>query len=584
MDVQTGGGEAQVVRHSLRWSDVLLAVVLAVVALGPLLLGRGFILVGDMVFVPDQPWKDAWTGGDGGVPRAVPSDAWVSLLDSVVPGAVLQRLVLFVALAGAALGMSRLTASLSFGARAAGAVLFVWNPYVFERLAIGHWALLCGYAALPWVLDAALKLRREEIGRRDWLRLLLPLAVAGWASPTGGVLAVLVALVFTFSRGRRAAGVLVLGLWVNLPWIVPAFGNGADQLSPDAFGVEVFATRSDTPWGLGASALTFGGIWKESILPADRGSALLSVVSLVIVALAVWGLLSRHSPRPVPRLPAALLGGGVLLLALAGAVELTRPLLEWTVLEVPGGGLLRDGQKWLAPWVLVACVGFAGAVERLRGLTTRRAPQSGNWVVSLALLPAMALPSFAFGLSGFLSVDEYPDQWFELRQEMEQLDVEEDLVVVLPFSTYRRFDWTPRTVLDPAPRFFPGRMVTEDALTTRAGTVGGESALAARVRAASDGDELAEVLSEGGVRWALVHRSSDPGPMPTGATMVREGAQVSLLELSPPAGEPAYAGDWRPTAYVLLNLVVLGSVTLLVCSAMWARSRAAGYRRVLCKR
>src|SRR5690606_13634804 len=128
------------------------------------------------------------------------------LLDSVVPGAVLQRLVLFAALAGAALGMSRLTASLSFGARAAGAVLFVWNPYVFERLAIGHWALLCGYAALPWVLDAALKLRREEIGRRDWLRLLLPLAVAGWASPTGGVLVVLVALVFTFSRGRRAAG------------------------------------------------------------------------------------------------------------------------------------------------------------------------------------------------------------------------------------------------------------------------------------------------------------------------------------------------------------------------------------------
>ncbi len=553
------------------------------VVLGPLVLDRGFILVGDMVFVPDQPWKDAWTGGDGGVPRAVPGDAWVSLLDSVLPGAVLQRLILLATLIGAALGMSRLTAGLSFGARAAGAVLFVWNPYVFERLAIGHWALLCGYAALPWVLDAALKLRREDASPRVWLHLLLPLAVAGWASPTGGVLAVMVALAFTLSRWRRAAAVLALGLWVNLPWIVPAFGNGADQLSPDAFGVAVFATRSDTPWGLLASALTSGGIWKESILPADRANTWLSLVSLAILALAVWGLLSRRGRVLLPPLPTALLAGTALVLALVGAVELTRPLLEWTVLHVPGGGLLRDGQKWLAPWVLVACVGFAVTVERLGELTARRAPQSRNWVVSLALLPVMALPSLAFGLGGFLSADEFPEQWFEMRQEMEQLDLAEELVVVLPFSTYRRFDWTPRTILDPAPRFFPGRMVTEDALTTRQGTVGGESALAARVRATSDGDELAQVLSEGGVRWALVHRSSDPGPTPTGATVVSAGDQVSLLKLPSPVAEPAYAGHWRPTTYAVLDLVVLSSVALTLCSAMWARGRNAGYRRVLCK-
>lgn len=76
------------------WADGTVAVLLVLVVLGPLLFAEGFVLVGDMVFVPDQPWKDAWTGGDGGVPRAVPSDAWVALLDSVIPGALLQRLVL----------------------------------------------------------------------------------------------------------------------------------------------------------------------------------------------------------------------------------------------------------------------------------------------------------------------------------------------------------------------------------------------------------------------------------------------------------------------------------------------------------
>lgn len=577
--------DAESSERSLRWPDVLLAVALAVVALGPLLLDRGVILVGDMVFVPDQPWKDAWTGGDGGVPRAVPGDAWVSLLDSLVPGALLQRLVLLATLVGAALGMSRLTAQLSFPARAAGAVLFVWNPYVFERLAIGHWALLCGYAALPWVLWAALQLRAPRARLRTWAHLLLPLAVAGWASPTGGVLALLVVLVFTVNRPRRAMGVVLLGVWVNLPWIVPAFGNGVDQLPPDAFGVTAFATRSDSPWGVFGSAFTFGGIWKESIFPDDRASIWLSSVSMVIVVAALWGLVAR--PRLVlpvlPVLPAFLLGGGALLVALLGALEPTRPLLEWAVLHVPGGGLLRDGQKWLAPWVLVSCVGFAVTVERLRELSARRAPQSRNWVVSLALLPVMALPSFAFGLGGFLAADEFPEQWFDLRHEMEQLDLADDLMVVLPFSTYRRFDWTPRTVLDPAPRFFPGRMVTEDALTTREGTVGGESALASRVREATDDEELAQVLSQGGVRWALVHRSSDIGPMPAGSSVVVEGDQLSLLELRTPEAEPAYAGDWRPTAYVLLDLVVLGSVVVLACSAWWARGRAVCYRRVPCK-
>ena len=554
------------------WPDLLVAGALTLLILGPLLVDRGFVLVADMVFVPDQPFKNAWTGGDGGVPRAVPSDAWVSLLDSVVPGALLQRLVLAAIVAGASLGMGLLVGDHPPLARVAASCLYVWNPFVFERLAIGHWALLCGYAALPWAAWAVVRLRDPALARlhgRAWAVLVVALACAGWASPTGGALATVTAVVLLVPRWRLVLRTLGLALFINLPWIVPAFANGADQLAPDPFGAQAFAARADTGWGLFISLLTFGGIWKESIIPDDRQTWWMVAVAVGLVVLSAWGLLRSRHRAVLPVGPAVALSVGSLLLALVGGVDWLRPAVEWVVLHVPGGGLLRDGQKWVAPWVMVAAVGCAAAVRTLGEYSARKAQLGQGWLVSLLLLPVIALPSLAFGLGGFLQADPYPDQWFEMRDKMDGWGVADDLVVVLPFSTYRRFDWTPRTVLDPAPRFFPGRMVTEDALSVPSGTVGGESALAARVRSAETEDDLARALSEAGVTWALVHRSTDPGLTPSGATQVASGDQLTLLRLADPVGETDLDGGWRPATYVILELMVLcGTVGLAGRSAL----------------
>src|SRR5690606_21238836 len=136
---------------------------------------------------------------------------------------------------GAGLGTARLLSGLPGAARAVGVVAYLWNPYVHERLAIGHWALLLGYAALPWAVHAVLALRRGA-GTRGWAQLAVAMAVAGWSSPSGGLLVVLVAVVLAWSVPRLLGRVLLLGTWVNLPWIVPAFLNGADQLPADPFG------------------------------------------------------------------------------------------------------------------------------------------------------------------------------------------------------------------------------------------------------------------------------------------------------------------------------------------------------------
>lgn len=152
----------------------------------------------------------------------------------------------------------------------------MWNPYVYERLAIGHWALLCGYAALPWVVVAAARLLSKSWW--GYAGLVLPMAVAAWTSPTGGVIATGVALAVVLGSGgrranskpaRTASSVLAIGIALNLPWILPGIAATADQLPADPFGVEAFAARADTPLGVLGSLLSFGGIWKENAVPQD---------------------------------------------------------------------------------------------------------------------------------------------------------------------------------------------------------------------------------------------------------------------------------------------------------------------------
>ncbi|HET7517791.1 MAG TPA: hypothetical protein VFN05_08880, partial [Actinomycetes bacterium] len=174
---------------------------LALLALGPLL-GRGYVLTYDMVFVPRLELSPGLLGLDTAVARSVPADLLVALASRLVPADLVQKLVLAGVFLGAAAGAARLVPSRSRTARAAAAVLYAWNPFLYERLVMGHWGLLVAYAALPWVALAALDLRAGK--DRSVPRLVLALAVAAAGNPSGGVMAALVALGVAAAPPRRA--------------------------------------------------------------------------------------------------------------------------------------------------------------------------------------------------------------------------------------------------------------------------------------------------------------------------------------------------------------------------------------------
>ncbi len=76
----------------------------------------------------------------------------------VVPGELLQKAILLASFVVAGLGIGRLAQQVvdaSTWGVAAATTFFLWNPWVVERLSIGQWATVAGYALLPWVVLAA---------------------------------------------------------------------------------------------------------------------------------------------------------------------------------------------------------------------------------------------------------------------------------------------------------------------------------------------------------------------------------------------------------------------------------------------
>jgi hypothetical protein len=557
---------------------VLVPWVVAFVVTGPLLFTRGFWLFGDMVFVPRQPWKPEWYGGDGGVPRAVPSDALASLATQVVPGDLVQKAVLVAIFGFAGWGVLRLLAGVHPVAAVVASVFYQWNPFVFERLAIGHWALLCGYAALPWVVAGALRFARD--GKVGWPGLFIASSVAAWTSPSGGVIAALCAMAVLLADpgGRRIQRFLVAAvtvLAVNLPWLIP--GILATSGAPvDTTGASAFAARSDTPLGDLASVLTLGAMWKSSVVPTERDSMILVLLALVVVLAGLAGLVvGRHRERSVVH-GLALAAVPLLVFVVATTTGWGQALSGWVATSLPGGGLVRDSQKFLAPFALLVAVGLGHAADRV-ARAARHASGAVAFVAVVGVIQLMTLPSLAWGNLGRWEAATYPAEWASVAELVaDETTHGTPTTVALPFEVYRRFSWNDQWAwLDPAPRILPGRVIVDDTLGVGGGEeVAGESSAALRVRQSDQSwDALAPVLEELQVSYVLVEHGT-PGDLPTGEfreigyRSLHEGEHLSLYATGHAVSERDLP-HWAPWLLVLDGVLVL----VWVAAGAWSTVR-----------
>jgi len=503
-----------------------------------------------MVFVPRLELNGGLLGLDSAVPRAVPADLLVALASRLVPADVVQKLLLAGVFLGAAVGAARLIPSDRAAPRAAAAVFYAWNPFVYERLVMGHWSLLVSYAALPWVTAAAVAVRaaHPERGGRVGAarRLVAALAVAAFGSPAGGVIAAVVALCVVAAPpwparratpesaaaapdgaaatpdgvavaagvARRAALVVGVALLVNGPWLVPSLLRpGGVPVRPA--GAAAFAARPDGPLGTVGSLVGLGGIWNALAVPPGLGSWPWLAGFAVVLTVAAAGLapLLRRWERgaAVGLLLAAVLG---LLAAAAYAIPGLRALVDLAAAHLPGGGLVRDAQKFVAPLAVVEAVAFGLGVERLLaapwGGPEAPARRLRRAAAGLVAAPVLLLPALAWGATGRLAAVDYPPAFAVARAAM-AADPVPGAVLVLPWHLYMAHPWNgDRVVLDPAQRWFTRRAVGNDDLELVGLTVPGEDPYSARLGPLVRGSApLGPAMPAAGVRYVLLFRSGD---------------------------------------------------------------------------
>lgn len=562
------------------------------------LLTPGFVLVYDMVFVPHPHLSRELLGISRVLPRSVPVEGSVALAGRLLSGMVVQKLVLLGIVGGAAYGAGRLVPAQRPAARIGAGVLYAWNPLVYERLLLGQWAFLLGYALLPWTVGAAVRVRRGESGA-GWL-LALAMAGAAFASPYTGVFAVVVALVMLacppVTEGvrpaiRRLAWTLAAGVTVNLPWLVPAVLHPAVPERP-ALATALFRARSDSPLGLVGSLASLGGLWRTDLAPPGRsGYAWLPAFALIAgLAVVGWRSLGR-------RWPAGALGG-LLAVAVAGLVLAAAPgspglhgVSVWLGAHAPGGGLLRDSQRFVVPLALALSVGFGTGVdhvllrvERARAATARPAPSavvSAIPAIALAVLPAALAPTLAWGAGGKLATARYPASWGRAQAIM-AADPAPGAVLVLPWHTYLPFLWNGgRTVHQPASRYFSRPVVADGSLQVGSEVLPAEDPWSRLAEPAVRGTEPLETsLPSLGVRYVLLFREADWRAalhLAAGLMPVLDEPDLVLFLSPRPAQEPSF--DTPAAAPVVAGDALAGLAVLLAAAGSSRRiARLAGSR------
>jgi hypothetical protein len=485
------------------------------------LLAPGYLLLRDAVSTPRSYLSDAALGLSQAAPRALPQDFAIALASTVVDGGIVVKALVILGLWLAGWGAARLAAVVVPDAGLAGqcvaVTIAIWNPYVAERLLQGHWSLLVGYGCLPWVAVAVLSLRgapklhsSSGSARRRLLEcnfggvvaLVFWLALAG-LTPTGLMLAATIAVACAMAPGGGlsrwwcAGASLAASVTAALPWLVASAvaGGWAATGGAQEAGVTAFAARAEPGLGTIGSLASLGGIWNIDAVPPSR-TTLFAVVSAAVL-LAVVGVGGSTLIRRRVATPLIVVAVAAVVVPALMATGPGLALVEAVIGAVPGLGVVRDGQKWVALAMPAYALAGAAAVVTLRP----RVPALATAGVCCAALIA-TLPDLTWGVGGRVAPVHYPPGWAAAAA---MINADPAPVAVLPVDSMRQFRWAGQApVLDPLPRWVRADVLSTGDLTIAGETVPGEGTRAREVQQMLALGATADELAAAGVGWVVI--------------------------------------------------------------------------------
>ncbi len=407
-------------------------------------------------------------------------------------------------------------------AQCAAGLLGALNPWVYERMVEGQWGVVVAAGGLFLWLAAWEALQQEPGPARAVALAGLGAAIAAFDVHTLGLL-------LTMYMG----GAMWARIWrhpIQLRWTLTSLGLLALLL---LYGVVAFFTergsisyaavhrfgrpdfvafRSSTSpdYGLLPNLAGLMGYWAERVgrfaLP-EGGTAWWPVSTLALTCLALAGAwLCR---RRAWLLFVGLLGLGISAsTSLPGGVDAA----VWLSSHLPLLAAYREPEKWSALWLLALVVLGAGAVQSLatRNESQRRGRAILAPVLAYVFVLATLLP---FGLtevrrlSAVIRPVRYPADWYGAAAYLRRHVSPTSGVVILPWHRYETLPFIAnRLVSNPAPVFFPGRLVvSQDPEIPGRPFRGSRSSIGASAQLDATGRcDLARAVRTLPARWALI--------------------------------------------------------------------------------
>ncbi len=440
-------------------------------------LAPGFVLTLDMVFTPHIPAPSL-----ADARASYPFYLLLHVLNMVVPADALQKIMLIAIFMAAGVGAHGLARHIlqkqtyaMYGAYFAG-LFYIINPFTYDRLMAGQYAVLLGYMLLPFALRSLLVLLDKPNVRNAVVLALWAVGVGvvsihglGWLVVLC-VIGMVVAMWRAAHRGRSigpllrysAVSLVVFGV-LSCYWLVPlAIGQGTTASAIQQFGAvdrQAFATAGGSAIGVFGNIIRLQGFWAEQrdlfVLPQDQvplwGLIALLCIVLVITG-GVWAW--RHGRRFALALVGVSAGVAVVLAMGVGA--------GWLAQYIPFFAGYREPQKFVALVALAYSVlGGLGVVALLN--MAKRWPDWTSTVITAALfiLPIALTPTMPSGANGQLTASQYPDDWATTDAQL-QADPANFRVLFLPWHQYMRFDFAGRIIANPATQFFSKPTITSD--------------------------------------------------------------------------------------------------------------------------
>jgi hypothetical protein len=375
---------------------------------------------------------------------------------------LLPKLLIAAVITLASVGLIRfLTTHLGLGIAAAsvGGTLLAVNPFMYDRILAGQLLIPLALALIPWALPVFLDIAGDR-PPSPILKGVLWVALISFVNLHVGVAALLLlfASVCASSAALTLKAVRIVGASIalfatHLYWLLP-FLLSTTPKSPAPGELSVYATRPHSVAVL-EHVLLLHGFWRPEFREPLRSYPTVFLLTFIPIVLAACvGLVAAMSSSRFRR-PAAALGITSLIaviLAMGTSFPPTAPISSFLFHHVPGYGLFREPQKWVALLTLSYAVFAAAGIEACRTAIARfRRPLRHITVLALAL-PLIATHVMLWGFDRQLNNSKYPGAWARAESKIEGSS---GTLLFLPWHLYEPLPFAQnRIVANPAPDYF----------------------------------------------------------------------------------------------------------------------------------